>query len=345
MKRLLTTLICIIMVCGNALQAQEIRQFIDTYRGFILYENNGCSSYYLFGTHTIDGIEYAKDIDLRYFYRQDGNRIYCYSPTEEKEYMVMDFGLEVGDTFALYDGLNVIVEQKTDTLMKCWWGEETVCKTLHLRGIEQQDFTDVWIEDVGSLRYGINPPKAGNTHLIYSSLYVEEYRDIIAYEFDFQENNLRGMSVRYGEKVNEEDFGSYEEYKAAHAGNRMTFDLRNDTLYVGGYIEGYCEGGAYLLIEEKHEDIRIGFARYPYNDEADCRSVNAIDVRIPSLTQERYTVHWGLITAVVPQGISSIGLMIEEKSTEAPYYDLQGRPVDNPARGIYIKDGKKTAVD
>ena len=37
--------------------------------------------------------------------------------------------------------------------------------------------------------------------------------------------------------------------------------------------------------------------------------------------------------------------MIEEKSTEAPYYDLQGRPVDNPARGIYIKDGKKTAVD
>lgn len=28
-----------------------------------------------------------------------------------------------------------------------------------------------------------------------------------------------------------------------------------------------------------------------------------------------------------------------------PYYDLQGRPVVNPARGIYIKDGKKIAVD
>lgn len=28
-----------------------------------------------------------------------------------------------------------------------------------------------------------------------------------------------------------------------------------------------------------------------------------------------------------------------------PYYDLQGRPVANPARGIYIKDGKKIAVD
>ena len=28
-----------------------------------------------------------------------------------------------------------------------------------------------------------------------------------------------------------------------------------------------------------------------------------------------------------------------------PYYDLMGRPVANPTRGIYIKDGKKIAVD
>ena len=27
-----------------------------------------------------------------------------------------------------------------------------------------------------------------------------------------------------------------------------------------------------------------------------------------------------------------------------PYYDLQGRPVVNPMRGIYIKDGKKVVV-
>ena len=27
-----------------------------------------------------------------------------------------------------------------------------------------------------------------------------------------------------------------------------------------------------------------------------------------------------------------------------PYYDLQGRPVANPTRGIYIKDGKKVAI-
>lgn len=35
----------------------------------------------------------------------------------------------------------------------------------------------------------------------------------------------------------------------------------------------------------------------------------------------------------------------QELILSTPYYDLMGRPVENPARGIYIKDGKKIAVD
>ena len=34
-----------------------------------------------------------------------------------------------------------------------------------------------------------------------------------------------------------------------------------------------------------------------------------------------------------------------DSKTSSPYYDLQGRKVANPTRGIYIKDGKKIAVD
>ena len=30
---------------------------------------------------------------------------------------------------------------------------------------------------------------------------------------------------------------------------------------------------------------------------------------------------------------------------DTPYYDLQGRPIANPTRGIYIKDGKKVTID
>ena len=31
-------------------------------------------------------------------------------------------------------------------------------------------------------------------------------------------------------------------------------------------------------------------------------------------------------------------------ATFTPYYDLQGRPVTNPTRGIYIKDGRKVIL-
>lgn len=35
---------------------------------------------------------------------------------------------------------------------------------------------------------------------------------------------------------------------------------------------------------------------------------------------------------------------IEKETLDTPYYDLQGRPVANPERGIYIKDGKKVII-
>ena len=35
---------------------------------------------------------------------------------------------------------------------------------------------------------------------------------------------------------------------------------------------------------------------------------------------------------------------IENETSAAPYYDLQGRPVANPTRGVYIKDGRKVIL-
>jgi hypothetical protein len=45
----------------------------------------------------------------------------------------------------------------------------------------------------------------------------------------------------------------------------------------------------------------------------------------------------------VKPGTSVAAPMVNQ--TPTPYYDLMGRPVANPTRGIYIKDGKKIAVD
>ena len=42
---------------------------------------------------------------------------------------------------------------------------------------------------------------------------------------------------------------------------------------------------------------------------------------------------------------TSISAIKDAPSAITPYYDLMGRPVAHPTRGIYIKDGKKIAVD
>ena len=333
MKRLLTTLLCIIMACGSTLYAQEIRQFINCYMEFGLYENNHYSKYILSDIHTIDSLEYKKESNGRYCYRQDGNKVYCYTVAENKESLVMDFGLEVGDTFALYDGLNVTVELISDTVM-----HKSSCKVLYLRGIEQPRFTDVWIEDIGSLRYGINPPQTGETHLIS----VED--DEMIYRFNFLTDSACGMYVRYGKVVDEWEW-DWNEYEAAQANRRLTFDLRNDTLYIGGYIADYCIGSTYFLFIENVGEIHIGEIKPPGFAEADCISVYAIDVKVPGFTQERYTVRFGSITAAVTQKGTSMDLIIEEESVKSPYYDLMGRKVTHPTRGIYIKDGRKVVIE
>ena len=44
------------------------------------------------------------------------------------------------------------------------------------------------------------------------------------------------------------------------------------------------------------------------------------------------------------QGGTLVMPAIEKETLDIPYYDLQGRPVSNPERGIYIKDGKKVII-
>ena len=326
--------------------SREILPFVDKCRGFMLYESNECSYYTLYGECTIEGIDYIKEVHGRYCYRQEGNKVYCYSFAEGKESLVMDFGLEVGDIFTLYEGFDVVVEQKSDTLLACWNAQMT-CKKLLLRGVEQPDFTDTWIEGIGSLRYGINPPKAEDTYLLHSSLYMEEckdYCDYCTFIFDPQKDDLYATMVTLGEEIYEDAFSDHNEYmEAFYEDKLLTLDLRNDTLHIGGYIGTYCEQSLYLLIEEGVDTIYIMSIPFPLDPEADCRSVNRIDANFPGFTRDNYIVNfWGRSYRISRSDTSQTAL--EQESEDPLCYDLQGRRVANPTRGIYIKDGKKVIL-
>ena len=323
--------------------SREILPFVDKCRGFMLYESGECLYYALYGQCTIDGIDYIKEDNGRYCYRQDGNRVYCYSLAGQKEYLVMDFGLKVGDVFTLYDGFNVVVEQQSDTLLTCWNAQKT-CKKLHLRGVEQPDFTDVWIEGVGSLRYGINPPKAEETYLLHSSMSMEEceeYCDYCTFVFEPQKDDLCATMVELEEEIYEDAFSDYDEYEEAFYDKFMTFGLSNDTLHIGGYIGTYCEQSQYFLIEEGVGTIHIMSVPFPLAPEADCRSVNAIDVKLPGFTQDRYTIYYN--DKVVELSQIAKPYLVTEGLQWAKcynYYPGNYRSVAYEFRGDTIIDGK-----
>jgi hypothetical protein len=121
----------------------------------------------------------------------------------------------------------------------------------------------------------------------------------------------------------------------------VEFTLRNDTLHIGGYLRNDCAGPLYMFVEEKADKIFL--STYELPEDADCYSFYKIDVNITGLSKDKYTIVYQGKTFEVVQRDNSIEEAVME-SVMTPLYDLQGRPVAAPTRGIYIKDGKKVVV-
>jgi hypothetical protein len=93
---------------------------------------------------------------------QDGSKVYLYSDFDwEKEIILdMDFSLEVGDKIDIYDGdpppyaYHFVVTSVSDTILDCST-DRIPRRCLHVQVEEFPDETDVWIEGIGSLTYGI----------------------------------------------------------------------------------------------------------------------------------------------------------------------------------------------
>ena len=331
-------MLCLLMfLLTTTLFAQESDKAFSYSDEWMVHTKAGIDWIFLRGEVEIKGLTYRSVSDKEYYYRQDGDKVYRYTMADGKEQVVLDYGLQVGDIFPLCEGFSLQVEAVSDTTIVFMNWDDCVqdsisCKRLHLKGVENPSFRDEWVEMFGSMRYGINPPAEagdlGQTHLMYA----------ISGEFihmcDFNLPNVWGMEAVLGEEYPR----SGDEYIAE---DPLVFTLRNDTLHVGGYIRNDCDGPLYMLLETESENITLSTYELPLD--ADCYSFFKIDVSLPGFSQDRYIIKYGGRTFEVIQGnvhVESIG----KELLTTPYYDLMGRPVNHPTRGIYIKDGKNVVI-
>ena len=77
-----------------------------------------------------------------------------------------------------------------------------------------------------------------------------------------------------------------------------------------------------------------------FNASFACPANNIIHIYSRSIDMFGRATEWAVTTFNLDTSISPI----VAPNTDTPYYDLQGRPVANPTRGIYIKNGRKVVL-
>lgn len=263
---------------SSTLTAQESIDIIDYANEWEMYRDGTIVKYVLQKESEIDGVKYRNLAnEYKYCYRQEGDKVYRYTKSDGKEQVILDFGLEVGDVFPLYEGLSLQVEQVSDTLIAYGWVSEALCKCIHLRGVEDPTFQDMWVEGFGSVCYGITPPEKledlFKTHLLYAI--SEGY----IYMTNFSSDNLWGLEAPLG-----------EEYPDSDVEEPLEFTLYDNVLHISGYIWNDCDGPLYLLVKEKDDNIFI--SRFELPGDADCYSYFKTDFSIRGLDLDKYTINY-----------------------------------------------------
>lgn len=127
----------------------------------------------------------------------------------------------------------------------------------------------------------------------------------------------------------------------------LTAEIGEETIRIQGYYLSNCGMGLYCIAEEQSGSIALTFYEVGVVG-ADCVGNHYVDFTIPRLAEQIDRIYvcdsydHSVKMEVKVQGITSVDTVLKE--TIAPYYDLMGRPVANPTRGIYIRNGHKVVL-
>ena len=262
---------------------------IDAWKSWLGYQDNGAVfSYGLSDTIVLGETTYFKRSGDSIYYRQDAQKVYRYNVNTATETLVFDFGLETDDKFHLYDDCEVVVESVSDTnVVNLIFSEEKYDnqRVLRLRGVEDASITDIWVEGIGSLHYGIERPTHAEDIKSQALAYCEVFDSYNA-KFLVDIGNVRGAGVELGQEIDPEMIEGI--YDPTFNTDFLKFRLVNNTLHVGGYISCNCGKQIYLAAKDMGNSIELEmYELAPY---ANCYSLYAIDISFPEFTGEKYDV-------------------------------------------------------
>lgn len=127
----------------------------------------------------------------------------------------------------------------------------------------------------------------------------------------------------------------------------LTAEIGEESIHITGYCYSNCGMDLYCVAEEQDGSIALTFYEVGVIG-ATCMGNHYVDFTIPRLAEQVDEIYaYGPYNPsarfeVKMQGNTSVATILKETIT--PYYDLTGRKVARPTRGIYIKDGRKVII-
>ena len=270
---------------------------------------------------------------LPYGYRFDDEKMYVYNYLTEEESVACDFTLQPGEQFTTPNGLSwKVVGRRTEILESAFAGytdyrnEHVVLSLQSLDGT----MTDEWVQYIGSLHYPMQT--WGRTDVKLSRTIFFNYGtmdDNLVY-FDFAEDPLYGqlVDVAGGPNANTE---LTRNYSVTAGKDSLNIAINYYSFFTRHYCYTYRKGNTFDI-----NSVELG----PYFDEGTgSPSFGLTFTGAPSY--ENYNIVYN--GEMIPTSVSN-HQMVNRKSVNGKSFDLTGRRlVAPPAKGVYIKDGKKMA--
>ncbi len=293
---------------------------------------------FLYSIHEPEEFESPTTEPMPYGYRYDEEKMYVYNFLTDEETMAYDFTLQTGELFTAPDGVTWEVVDRRTEAFKSDIGQQITDfkKELVVLSLRSQDgtMTDEWVQYIGSLHFPIQTWGKKDVKLSRTAFFNFGDNDDKLVYFDFAEDPLYGqlVAVEGGPNANTE---LTRNYSITAGESSLSIDINYYTWFTRHYCYSFRKGNTLDI-----QSLELG----PYLDGV--QGSPSFNLYIPATSGvkiDNIIYNKEVLTAIHDTPVQQI---VNGKSLNGKCYDLSGRRINNSPlpRGIYIKDGRKTAV-